>query len=443
MKLLVVGASYSPELIGIAKYSSEMCEWLAGRGHAVKVITSYPHYPEWRVPPPYRNWRYSREVRDGVDVIRCPIYVPAKPTGLRRVLSHLSFALSNAGALMGTALRFRPDIVLVVAPSQLSAPAALTAATVCGARSWLHVQDFEIDTAFGLRLLTANWLRRCAELIEGALLKRFDRVSTISPKMVERLHQKNVVPARALEFRNWVDIAAISPGDRLTRLRAELALPPNAVVALYSGSMALKHGLESVIAAARILHKTNPSVLFVLCGNGELRDGLMQQAGGLDNVRLLDLQPRQRLGELLSTADIHLLPQRAAVADLVLPSKLAAMLASGRPIIAMAEPGTQLAAEVDGCGIVVPAGDPAALAAALVKLASDPVSRVRLGQNARQRAERRWAIETILGQLEQSLLALSPSASTGRTDGAAAGAATAHVQPVRHARRKLDRVGES
>jgi colanic acid biosynthesis glycosyl transferase WcaI len=407
MKILVLGVNYAPELIGIGKYTSEMCEWLAARGHSVKVVTAYPFYPDWKVTPPHRYTRYSRQMLNGVDVTRCPLYVPAKPTGLRRLISYASFALSSAGVLIWRALRFRPDVVFTIAPSQLLAPATLAAATMSGAKSWLHIQDFEIETAFELGILKGNRLRRCAEFIESGMLRRFARVSTISPKMMERLLGKRVAAARAMEFRNWVDTGAIKPGSQDTALRAELDLPADAVVALYSGSMALKQGLENVVDAARIVRAAKPNVFIVLCGNGAVRNILVERAKGLDNVRFLDLQPRERLSELLSTADIHLLPQRAAVADVVLPSKLAGMLASGRPIIAMAEPETQLGVEVAGCGTLIAADDPNALASALIALANDAALRSKLGEGGRTNALNRWDMQTILGQLEQQLLALS------------------------------------
>ncbi len=175
--------------------------------------------------------------------------------------------------------------------------------------------------------------------------------------------------------------------------------------------MALKQGLEVVVEAARTLRDSHPDIFFILCGNGAVRERLIDQARGLDNVRFLDLQPRERLSELLSTADIHLLPQRAAVADLVLPSKLAAMLASGRPIIAMAEQGTQLAIEVEGCGLVIPADDRSALVAAVVKLAGDEALRIKLGQIGRGTAVNRWDMQTIFGQLEHDLLSFQQSPS--------------------------------
>ena len=74
--------------------------------------------------------------------------------------------------------------------------------------------------------------------------------------------------------------------------------------------------------------------------------------GALPNVRFLDLQPNDRLNDLLGLADIHLLPQRSGAADLVMPSKLTGMLASGRAILATASPETQLSYALEGCGSV-------------------------------------------------------------------------------------------
>ncbi|HET8612497.1 MAG TPA: glycosyltransferase, partial [Sphingomonas sp.] len=115
----------------------------------------------------------------------------------------------------------------------------------------------------------------------------------------------------------------------------------------------------------------------------------------------------ERLGELLGLADVHLLPQIVGAADLVLPSKLTNMLASGRPVVATAAPGTGLADEVEGCGIVTPPGDAAAFAAAIERLIDDPGERARLGRAARTRAEERWSRAGVLGRFTADLDRLS------------------------------------
>jgi colanic acid biosynthesis glycosyl transferase WcaI len=191
-----------------------------------------------------------------------------------------------------------------------------------------------------------------------------------------------------------------------------LGLKSSDVVALYSGAMSNKQGLELVIEAASNTRARNPSVQYVLCGNGPAKPKLTQMAAGAENIRFIDLQPAERLSELLSTADIHLLPQKAEVSDLVLPSKLAGMLASGRPIIAMADPETRLAQETESAGILVRPGDAVALADAIVTLADDETSRIRFGTAARQLAKQRWERNAVICSIELEFLSLIPREPT-------------------------------
>jgi colanic acid biosynthesis glycosyl transferase WcaI len=405
MRILVCGINYAPELIGVAKYTTELCEGLLSYGHEVRVMTAPPYYPEWKIPEEYRSGsgRHSSELLNGISVTRSPIYVPARPSGMRRLLHHASFAISSAAPILLMAFRWRPDIVFTVAPSLLSAPVAAMAARITGVKSWLHVQDLEVDAAFELGLLRNR--RLCALMLraERRILRAFDRVSTISPQMLRRLVNKGVAPERLRDVRNWVDTSTIVPGDSQTPLRACLGLEPTDIVALYSGSMSKKQGLELIIEAATAIRDSHPQIHFVLCGNGPHRAQLAELARGLPNTHIIDIQPAERLSELLNTADIHLLPQKAQAADLVLPSKLSGMLASGRPIIAMAEHGTGIALETQGAGLVVPPGDAAALAAAIAMLATDEVVRKRLGETGRLRAQEHWDRASIIRSLEREL----------------------------------------
>src|ERR1700760_4665521 len=95
MRILLIGINYSPDLIGVAKYNAELCEALASHGHEVRVITAPPYYPEWKIPPDYRGWSYRSEIINNVHLKRAPIYVPARPTGAKRLIHHASFALTS------------------------------------------------------------------------------------------------------------------------------------------------------------------------------------------------------------------------------------------------------------------------------------------------------------------------------------------------------------
>lgn len=130
---------------------------------------------------------------------------------------------------------------------------------------------------------------------------------------------------------------------------------------------------------------------------------LERECSGLENVRFLDLQPLERLGELLSMADIHLLPQRADAADLVMPSKLTGMLASGRPVVATAIEGTELAKVVAGCGLVVPPATPMLFADAIKRLVNDAGLRAGLGAAGRKYAEDFLDKGAVLSQFELNI----------------------------------------
>lgn len=404
LRILIHGINFAPDLIGTAKYTGEMAGWLAAQGHAVRVVTAPPYYPDWQVAAGYSASRYRRQdwrwdSGAGAEVWRCPLWVPAQPGGARRLAHLASFAATSAPVVLAQA-RWRPDLVVVIEPTLCCAPAALLAARLCGARTWLHIQDLEVDAAFDLGLLPKGVLRRFALGCEGALLRGFDCVSTISEAMRERVIAKGIAPERAPLLPNWADVDAIRPLSTPSPLRAELNIAPEAVVALYSGNLGEKQGLELLVEAARAL-QDDPAVVFVIGGAGSAKARLMAMAGDLTNIRWIPLQPAGRLNDLLNLADIHLLPQRADAADLVMPSKLTGMLASGRPVLATAAPDTQVGKVAAQCGRRVPSADLPAFAGALRALAADEPTRARLGAAARAYAEDNLAQDAIMARFVQ------------------------------------------
>lgn len=401
MRLLIYSANFAPEPTGIGKYSGEMAAWLAAQGHEVRVVCAPPYYPAWRVEPGQSWPPYRRERWQGVDVWRAPLWVPRRPGGLTRLLHLASFALSSLPVVLRLAL-WRPHVVITVAPALLCAPAGWLAARLAGGKAWLHVQDFEVDVAFRMGLLRGTMARRLVLAAERALLRRFDRVSSISRRMQERLVEKGVAPERVRSLPNWVDAAALRPLGRASTYRAELGIADDAVVALFSGTLGAKQALHLIPEAARLLaHR--PQIVFVVCGDGVMKPELEQQCAGLPNMRLLPLQPAERLPELLGLADIHLLTQSPEAEDLVLPSKLAGRLASGRPVVATVRSGTEIGALIMDCGCVVAPGDAVALAGAVETLAGDAERRHAMGASARRVAELQMGSDAVFSELDQEL----------------------------------------
>jgi len=406
VRILVYGLNYSPELTGIGKYTGDMVQWLTTQGHDVRVITAPPYYPSWQVHPEYKSSRYKKEQLAGATVYRCPLWVPSKSTGITRILHLLSFMFSSLPVML-LQIIWRPKIIFMVSPTVLCAPVTMIVSTFTGAVSWLHVQDIEVDAAFEMGVLrTGGLVHWFARTFEKFFITRFHRVSSISPNMLQRIISKGVDEDKAVLFPNWVDTDAIYPKSGANYFRRELNIADDDVVLLYSGNMGMKQGLDVLCHLAGHFASEN-KIKFLFCGDGSFRKKLVELVSGLDNVHLLPLQPEERLNDLLNSADIHLLPQRAGAADLVMPSKLTGMLASGRPTITTAAVGTQLAIVVDGCGIVVPPAESAAemgpFYAAVRELFLNAELRRTFGNNARAYAVQHMGRDYVLGSLANGI----------------------------------------
>lgn len=402
-KILAVGLNFFPELTGIGKYTGELTAYLVAKGHIVHVITTPPYYPQWQVQPGYRWWAYQRESWQGVQIQRCPLWVPHRPSGLKRLAHLSSYALSSLPALLGQ-LTWHPDIVLCIAPAFFSVPFAWLTARITGAKCWLHIQDFELDAATNLGMLPRVHFFTCwAAQGESWLLGRFDRVSSISESMVSRLLQKGVSSRQVVLFPNWVDtneIFPIQPSEN--PMRKAMGIPISQTIILYSGNLGRKQGLEVLILAAKQL-QIYPNLHFILCGDGVARAELEIAARGLPNVQFLPLQPPEKLNLLLNSADIHILPQRADAADLVMPSKLLGMLASGKAVIATANLGSELGDVVGQVGVSVAPGDQLALCRAILKLAASHQLRLHLGEKGRDYVCKNWSKPIVLSRFESQL----------------------------------------
>ncbi len=343
MKILIYGINFSPELTGIGKYTGEMAHWFADQEHEVRVITAPPYYPEWQVHEGYRAGGFSTEQHPNMRVYRCPLYVPATVSTLKRLLHLASFSVSSFFPLLSQ-IGWKPDLIICVAPSLFCAPGAVLFSKLTGCQSALHIQDFEVDAMLGLGMAKTGMAARFASAFERWCLRSFRYVSTISHSMLARAETKGVKPENLLLFPNWSEVerfTEVDPSD-VRALSLKFEIPPDHKVVLYSGNIGEKQGLEIVIEAAKTL--ADQKILFLIVGNGAGKEKLEALAAEqqLTNVVFLPLQPYELLPALLKLADCHLVVQKRGVADAVLPSKLTNILAVGGNAVITAEPETEL-----------------------------------------------------------------------------------------------------
>ncbi|OAO05257.1 glycosyl transferase [Sphingomonadales bacterium EhC05] len=404
MKTVLFSINYTPDMTGTGYYSGVMATELLRRGHGLTVFAAPPFYPEWKLRKGYRNWRWSREVIDGVTVYRCPTFIPRRPSGMTRLLHYGSFAFTALLASIWWRLFHRPDIIFNITPTLFSAIPALFLTKISKAKSWLHIQDFEVEAGFATGQMRGDGsVAKLAMAFEHRMINRFDFTSSISMEMCNKLVEKGRDEKTVYELRNWSDVDAVFPMTH-SAFRSDWNINSQHV-ALYSGSITRKQGIEVVIDAARLMQDRN-DLIFILCGSGPTRAELEESCADLKNIQFHDLQPYEKLGELLALATVHLLPQKADAANLVLPSKLANMLASGRPVVVGADPATGLAREVNKCGIVFEPENAEALTQAIAQIIDSPAASAKFSKNARERAVRYWRRDPIIDALDVEMKAL-------------------------------------
>lgn len=403
MKFLLYSINHSPELTGIGKYNGELVAYFAGRGIDTSIVTAPPYYPEWEVHKGYKNG-WTKQQDDGVTVYRCPLYVPKRVTTFKRLMHLFSFALSSGLRLL-TLLKLKPDVLFLVQPTLFCAPAALLYCKLTGAKSVMHVQDFEIDAMFGLGMMKQGFVARLAKRIERWLMRRFDVVSTISYSMMDNAENKGVDTGKLRLFPNWADIDFVTPLVDGASLKKEWGFSDDDRVVLYAGNMGKKQGLEIVLEAADKL-KNDSQLHFVFVGAGAHVDTLKAGAAkrSLPNIHFKPLQPWERVPEMLAMADVHLVIQKCGAADAVLPSKLTNILSAGGYAIVTAEKKTELGLLADKFPNIYQRIEPEnanLLVGALKKLSEQDMS-------VHNKVARDYAVEylsrdKILGRFEQDL----------------------------------------
>jgi glycosyltransferase involved in cell wall biosynthesis len=268
----------------------------------------------------------------------------------------------------------RPDAVFAQLPSLAGGVVAARLAARWKAPFVPVVQDLMGAAAEQSGISGGDRAAGAAAAVEGRVLRGATLVGVIHETFVDRVAALGVDRGRIRVVPNWSHVAAPSADRGETRARLGWGDAP---VVLHSGNMGLKQGLEVLVGAARL----DPEVRWVLMGDGNQRTALQALADGVANVEFLPAVGDDEFPDVLAAADVLAVTQRASVLDMSVPSKLTSYFAAGRPVVASVADGGGTAEEVrrSGAGVLVPPEDPAALLAAVRKLAADRTAADGLG----------------------------------------------------------------
>jgi colanic acid biosynthesis glycosyl transferase WcaI len=388
VKILYLSQYFPPEMGAPAARASELSRHWVDAGHEVTILTGFPNHPTGVVHPGYRKKLRRLVMREHVgkiDVVRTWLLPFPNRKAYERILNYSSFCLSAATTGMCVS---RPDVLIASSPQLLVALAGWWLSWINCVPFIFEVRDLwpESLAAVGVGA-PDSLLHKTLTHIAGFLYRNAEHIVVVTHALRDVLVKSWSVPADKISvIENGVETDVFRPRDSQP-LRRELDAE-NQFVVSYIGTMGMAHGLETLIEAALELQRASPSVLFLLVGEGAEKQHLMNLAHsqGLTNLRFLDQQSRNKVPDYISAANACLvLLKRSEIFKTVIPTKLLEFMSCARPVILGVDGVAREILENAQAGIYVQPEDPAALARAITRMASNPAECDIFGKNGRRR----------------------------------------------------------
>lgn len=408
---MIFAQNYAPEPSGNAPYVTSLAEGLQASGeYDVTVVTAHPYYPDWQIRAGYGQWKRD-ETLYGVRIRRKLHYVPRRPTALSRLVSELSFGARSALSSWG-----RPDVVVLVSPSMFASAVTMLRLKLLnpGTPILAWVQDLY---SLGVRETGGRAaVARVVTAVESWLFRSAGTVTVIHERFRHTVTSLLRVDAdRVGVIRNWTHISPVD-GSRRTAARSKLGWVGDEIIALHTGNMGVKQGLENVVRAAALAEQRGDRVRFVFIGGGNQRDRLVAMAEGMAQVDFIGSLPDDEYALALTAADVLLVNELPGVSGMAVPSKLTSYFAAGRPVVAATDPGGVTEEEVTAsrAGVCVRAGDERALLDAVVEVGADAERSSQMGLEGVRYYERLLSPDSAIDAFKQALREARPTGTSKR-----------------------------
>jgi colanic acid biosynthesis glycosyl transferase WcaI len=391
-RVWVVSELYYPELTSTGYFLTGIAEGLA-EFYDVSVLCGQPTYWARGVRAP------AREMLNGVDVRRCRATTLDKNILLFKIINMITISLS---IFLSALFRFRRgDVVIAVTNPPLLPYLASMACGIKGARFVLLVHDVypEILVRLGILKprsklvplldLASRWLYESASRI---LVLGRDMQNVVWQKLSSRLN-------RVVIATNWASTETISRQNRSeSALLARLNLSDKFVVQFW-GNMGRPHCIEDLVECAQLL-ASDPEVHFLLIGWGTKKAWAIaeRQKRGLENLTIVDPFPREDSCDVQNACDIAINTLASGMTGISVPSRSYNAMAAAKPMIAVCESGSELAALVteEEIGWVVPPGRPDLIAAVLREAKSNQNGLSQMAERARNAVDTKYSRSHVL-----------------------------------------------
>lgn len=379
-------------------------EGLLRDGYRISLIASFPHFRYGRREKwvEFRGKLFERTKWNGVDLYRVGVFAPefrsSRVSLLFRALNYLSFAL--LAFLVGLKVSRNADVILVPSsPPLLGAIIASILGKARGIPFVYNVQDLYPENLSALGIVRNRLILNFWDRLERLVYSRAAGVVVISKKMEECIRKKGVPAGKIVTIPNFHDTDRIVPMPKNNGFSAAHGLNSKFVVS-YIGTVSFTHGLEFVVEAAAMLSALS-DLCFVIIGRGEHLARIMDMAKdrNLSNVMFLPEVPYEKVNEVWAASDASLVCLVKGASTYQVPSKTFGIMASGRPVIAMLDEGSDIwtIVEESGGGVCVPPERSDKLAQAIKSFYEDREAVKRMGERAREYVVGNYSKERVTG----------------------------------------------
>ena len=381
MHILFLSHYFPPEVNAPASRTFEHCRQWVRDGHRVTVVTCAPNHPRGKVYPGYRNRLYAREEKDGITIIRVWTYVTANEGFLKRTLNYVSYM---AAAIVAAPFIQKADIVISTSPQFFNGLAGYVVSRMKRAPWVLEIRDLWPESILAVGAIKNPFIIHLLEWLELFAYRQADRIVPVTDAFQRYIEGKGIPKEKISVIKNGADLTLYKPVTGTNRLAESLGVQGK-FVAAYLGTHGMAHHLETVLYAAQRLREY-PDIVLILAGDGAERQRLaaLRNELGLDNVLMLDQQPKEQMPWLWALSDVSLiLLKKSDLFKTVIPSKIFESMAMEKPIILGVEGESADIVRAADSGYCIEPENAEELANRLLQLRESEDLRRRFGHNGR------------------------------------------------------------
>jgi glycosyltransferase involved in cell wall biosynthesis len=333
MKILFFTDNFPPESNAPAIRTFEHTrEWVKA-GHEVTIVTCAPNFPLGKVYDGYSNGFYQTEAIDGIKVVRVWSYIAANEGAFKRTMDYLSFMVS---ATIVALFLPRPDVVVGTSPQLFATVAAWLTAKFKRRPYVFELRDLWPDSILAVGAIQEKgfWLTRLENFV-SFLYRQADLIVPVTNAFVRTLEDQRVPAHKIVVVTNGIEPGSHTIAEDRDAVRKKWGIPADAFVGAFIGTLGMAHGVSTILEAAE-KSRADASLHYVIMGNGADKDKIRQLASDkrLDNVTLIDGQPRQGALDVLGAIDVSLvLLKNTPLFETVIPSKIFEAMEFQKPIL--------------------------------------------------------------------------------------------------------------